>query len=108
MDKQTLENMTINAFENAKKERAELFTATEKAIYFNRKLEDDKDVLITSGKIDGKNAEIREAQLRDKLADQYNELAISQNVERAAKKNYDLAMFDVDTVKIMVRLMELP
>ena len=107
MDKKTLETMAINAFENAKAARAELFTAAEKAIYVNMKLEANKATELASGKIDGKNAETREAQLREKLADQYTELAIQQNAERAARYHYDVVLLDVDTVKTLLRIAEL-
>jgi len=108
MDKDTLEKMANQAFKNVNVTRAALFAAAEKAIYFSMNLDADKASLLQSGKIDGKNAEIREAQIRELLADKYTELAIAQNAERRARFDFDQAGYEVDTVKTLLRIAELP
>ena len=108
MDKATLEKMATQAFSNLNTSRAALFAAAEKAIYFSMNLDADKATLLQSGKIDGKNAEIREAQVRDALTDKYTELAIAQNAERRARFDFDQAQYEVDTVKTLLRIAELP
>ena len=108
MDKITLEKIAVTAFEKAQTARADLFSAAEKAIYQNMKVDDEKSSALTSGKIDGKNAEIREAQLRDILSEVYISLAALQNAERAARFAYDKAQMEVDTVKTLLRIAELP
>ncbi len=107
MNKQQLEKMATNAFTNLQTARDLLFTATEKAIYTAMKLEDEKSVLLSSGKIDGKNEEIRKAQLRELAGSVFDELAIMQNAERKARYDFDRALTDVDTVKTLLRIAEL-
>ncbi len=107
MNVEQLEKMAVTAFENLQSARDGLFSATEKAIYTAMKLEDEKSSLLSSGKIDGKNEEIRKAQFREFASNAFDELAIMQNAERKARYDFDKALTDVDTVKTLLRLAEL-
>jgi hypothetical protein len=99
--------MAEQAFKVVTIARAALFAAAEKAIYLDMKLDGEKSAALLSGKIDGKNEEIRKAQLKDVLQDAFTELAISQNGERRARFDFDAAMTDLDTVKTFLRIAEL-
>ena len=107
MDKKTLEVMATKAFDNIKGARIELFDAVEKSIEAKTNLEADKAAALSSGKFDGKNAEIREAQAREFLKNRYNDLETMEARERSARYNFDLASLDVDTVKTLLRIAEL-
>ena len=107
MEKTKLESMAVTAFENIKKKRDELFTATEKALYFKITLETEEASAMAAGQFDGKNAETRKAQARDFFNDKYMELATAEKNERAARYHYDIAALDVDTVKTLLRIAEL-
>ena len=107
MDKNTLETKAISAFENLQSACDALFSASEKSIYTAMKLEDEKSSLLSSGKIDGKNEEIRKAQLRELAGSAFDELSIMQNNERAARYQFDKAATEVDTVKTLLRIAEL-
>jgi hypothetical protein len=108
MDKVTLEKMAVTAFENQTKARATLFTAAEVSIMEKYLLEQQRSDATTSGKFDGKNAEIREAQAREFLQDQYLKLSLAENAERKARHDFDKASIEVDTVKTLLRIAELP
>jgi len=107
MDKATLEKMATTAFENIKANRAELFTATEKALFHKVTLETEEASAMAGGQFDGKNAETRKAQAREFFNDKYMELATAENGERSARYHYDLAQLDVETVKTLLRIAEL-
>ena len=108
MDKVTLEKMATNAFDNAKVQRTQLFSATEVCLAKKLMLDQDEASALASVKFDGKNAETRKAQAREFFDAQYMEIAALENNERSARHHYDLAMFDVDTVKVLLRIAELP
>lgn len=108
MDKNTLETKAVKAFENLTSARTALFTAAEVTIMEKFLLEQQRSEAIASGKIDGKNAETREAQVRELLADQYLKLATAENSERLARCNFDLASMEADAVRTLVRIAELP
>jgi hypothetical protein len=107
MDNTTLEKMAVTAFANLTDARSKLFTATEAAIEAKNDLETAKYQALTGGVIDGKNAEIREAQLRTHLDADYSKLSETESAERKARYNYDLASIEVDTVKTLLRIAEL-
>lgn len=108
MDKNELEQRAVKAFESLVVARDNLFSAAERSIYTAMKLEDEKSSLLSSGKIDGKNEEIRKAQLRELAGSAFDELAIMQNNERAARYQFDKASAEVDAVRTLVRIAELP
>ncbi len=92
---------------NAMNFREELFIAAENVIASRVKLETAKYELLRSGKIDGKNAEIREAQTAEALTAEYKELHDAEAKERLAKMNFDIAMFELDNAKYSLRIAEL-
>jgi outer membrane protein OmpA-like peptidoglycan-associated protein len=108
MDKQTLEKMATSAFQNAQTARDALYTATENTIATKDALETAKAETFLSGKLDGKNAEARDAQARTLLAGQYEAVTIAERSERAARYKFDKASIEVDTLKTLLRIAELP
>ena len=107
MDNTTLEKMAVTAFENLVTARTALFGATEGAIEAKAELETAKYQALVGGVIDGKNAEIREAQLRTHLEANYAKLDTAERTERAGRHQYDQASIEVDTVKTLLRIAEL-
>ena len=108
MDKIALETKAVKAFENLTSARTALFTAAEITIMEKFLLEQQRSEAMASGKIDGKNAETREAQVRELLADQYLKLATAENSERLARRDFDLASMEADAARTLVRIAELP
>ena len=107
MNNETLEKMAVTAFENLVTARTALFGATEGAIEAKAELETAKYQALVGGVIDGKNAEIREAQLRTHLEANYAKLDTAERTERAGRHQYDQASIEVDTVKTLLRITEL-
>lgn len=107
MNKDKLQEMAENAFKGVRIARAALFAAAEKVIYLEMVLDGEKSAALLSGKIDGKNEQIRKAQLDDEVADRLTELKIAQNAERRARFDFESALTDVDTVKTLLRIAEL-
>lgn len=108
MDKNALETKAVKAFDSLVSARTALFTAAEITIMEKFLLEKQRSEAMASGKIDGKNAETREAQVRELLADQYLKLAMAENTERLARRDFDLASMEADAVRTLVRIAELP
>lgn len=107
MDKPTLEKMATTAFQNLQDARDALYAAAENVIQTKADFETQKADLALSGKLDGKNAELREAQARTFLADAFEAVAIVERNERAARYKFDKASIDVDTAKTLLRIAEL-
>ena len=107
MNKQTLESMLVQHAENLKAKRAELFKAAGLTITAKQELEDTKLSLILSGSIDGKNAEIREAQMAEKLAKHIQNVRQVEDAERRAKHEFDQALTDLDSTRYLIRVAEL-
>jgi len=107
MNKQILENMAANAFKNMQAALDKSFVAAGSTIDARQSLEADKSAALVSGKIDGKNEEIRKAQLRDALEGQYQAVAEMEHNERLAMYNLEKARIEIDTVKTMLRIAEL-
>ena len=107
MDKTMLAKMATTAFENLQAARESLYSAAENAIQTKADFETQKVDLSLSGKLDGKNAELREAQARTFLTDAFDAVAIVERSERAARYKFDKASIDVDTVKTLLRIAEL-
>lgn len=108
MNKTELEIKALKAFENLASARAALFAAAEVTIMDKFTLEKKRAELTASGKIDGKNAETREAQVREFLADQYLSVAAAEAAEREARRDFDMASMEADAVRTLVRIAELP
>lgn len=96
------------AFSNQKDARAVLFSAAENVNKAVLDLETAKFVAISNGTIDGKNAEIREGQLKSFLNHQYAKVETAQQIERGARYAMDQANMEVDHVKTIIRILELP
>jgi hypothetical protein len=107
MNKDTLEKMTVTAFANLQAKRLDLFTAAEYTITMKQGYEEAKAAMQNSGVIDGKNAEIREAQLRGMLAVELMDVTAAEKTERRCRHEFDRAQTDVETVKTLLRIAEL-
>ncbi len=107
MDKTTLTNMASQAFANMTEARQQLFAQTENAITAKAELENAKYQALIGGVIDGKNAEIREAQLKQHLQAEYPKLEQAEKQERGARHGFEMASIEVDTVKTLLRIAEL-
>lgn len=57
-----------------------------------------------TGEIIGKNAEERAAKARELFAEKYAALEASESAERNARLAFDLAGYEVERVKLIVRL----
>lgn len=108
MDKDTLEKMAKNAFASTQSARDDLYAAAENNIATKEALETARAEIALSGKLDGKNADLREAQAQTLLAEQFLALTITERAERAARYHFDKAALDVDTAKTLLRIAELP
>ncbi len=64
-------------------------------------------VLLESGEIDGKNAEIREAQMFGKLADEHLQIDVKEVTVATLAKNRELASLEVELQKGLLRIEEL-
>jgi hypothetical protein len=99
--------MVTTAEENLQKARENLWAAEEAAIEAKTILEEHKFSLMLSGKLDGKNAEIRQAQSNDMLVAELEMLETDEKKERRARYEYDRASIDLDTAKTLLRIAEL-
>jgi len=108
MDKIKLQQMAELAFSNIKERKSELFKATEDRLTVESELNQDILRAYAEGKIDGKNETIRKSQEREHFAFSFDLVAKNEFAERKAKHDYDQAAFDVDTVKTLLRIAELP
>lgn len=98
---------TINgAFHCLRTETRSLAKATVLETQARTKLESQKTELLAFGVIDGKNAEVREAQIRDRLASEYRELDAAQGAVAEARTGVTLAQIEVDRCKTLLRLLE--
>ena len=64
-------------------------------------------LLATPGAIIGKNAETREAQLREGCKTEHDELEWSREARAKAQLAFDLAVMGVDELKLLIRLEEI-
>lgn len=108
MDKNKLQEMAELAFNNIKKHKTLLFDATEDRLALEQSLLQSISSAYSEGKIDGKNETIRKAQEKELFADGFDKLAQAEFTERTAKHAYDQAAFDVEVVKTLLRIAELP
>lgn len=91
---------TFSAFREA---RCNLYDASEKELEAKEYLKITECMLLLSDKITGKNAEIREAQMRDEtLPDRKNLEAVRQEKAKA-QLAFDLASMEVDELKWIIR-----
>ena len=100
MDTQTISN----AYANLVIARDNLHDAGTAAIMARIALDTATARATLAGEIVGKNAEERAAKAREIFADQYNALEVCESTERRARLAFDLAGYEVERVKLIVRL----
>jgi hypothetical protein len=99
------EDEICRAYASLKSASQRLFEAKAKQTASERKLHDYEAYLLVSGKIDGKNEEIRGAQLRMLTADLRAELhPLSEEVNRA-QHEYELARLDVEMLLTVIKFL---
>jgi hypothetical protein len=103
MEKQTINN----AYANLTITREELHAASQAAIMARIDLETETARATLAGEIVGKNAEERAAKAREILADHFNALEACESSERRARLDFDLAGYEVERVKLVIRAEEL-
>ncbi len=108
MNKDTLENMATSAFLNLTSARAELFTAAEATIDAKSELDNAKAQALMGGVIKGTNDKTRDAEMRLHLAAEYLKLEVTEKIERVSRHAFDRASIEVDTVKTLLQIAELP
>ena len=108
MNKDTLETMATSAFANATRAQADLFEAAEMAIEAKLNLETQKAQAMTGGVIKATNDKGRDAEMRLHLEAEYLKLEQAEKLERRARHEMALTSIDVDTVKTLLRIAELP
>lgn len=96
-----------NAYLSFAAATAVAFQAGEEAITAKAKLEMARLEALASGAIDGKNAEIREAQARSILAAEFAAAEFADMAARTAKHALELARIEVERVRAVLRLSEL-
>ncbi|AFD25882.1 hypothetical protein [Deinococcus gobiensis] len=98
---------TINAaFHCLRTEQLSLANYTALETRVRTEIESKKAELLALGIIDGKNAEIREGQLRDRLASEHLELSEAQGAVAEARTGVTIAQIEVDRCKTLLRLLE--
>ena len=95
------------AFSDMVESKKEHYRTAEKLANAKAELEKQKLIGLADGTIDGKNAELREASAREKLADLYANAEKAEAAEREARLNLDISQIEVDRLKTILRLAEL-
>lgn len=99
------EDEIYRAYVGLKSASQRLFDAKTEQSKAERKLHDYEAYLLVSGKIDGKNEEIRRAQLRMLTADLRAELhPLAEEVNRA-QHEYELARLDVEMLLTVIKFL---
>ena len=101
------ESKITSAFDMLKERKVDHFKTVEELAFVKRELESKKLIGLADGTIDGKNAELREASAREKLADLFASVEKAERFEREARLYFDLAQVEVDYLKTILRLAEL-
>lgn len=107
MDKKELVEQVNKAFDHLKDRRDNLFTASENVIGAKLSLELAKAGALLSGKIDGKNAEIRDAQVAALVKLETENVKLYEMNERASRFQYEIAQLELERVKMLLRILEL-
>jgi len=87
--------------------RDEMHSKTETTIAMRNILERERAAKIASGEITGRNETERKAAERQILYALIEQLDSAEYAERAARCTYDIAQFDVEMVKQLLRLQEI-
>lgn len=70
-------------------------------------VEEKKAELLSLGVIDGKNAETREGQLRERLSAEHRQLADVQGEVAKARTGLSVAQLEVERCKTLLKLLEI-
>ncbi len=84
----------------------DLHVATLKEVQRKRELDTRRAEILDSGEIDGKNAELREAQLKVRVHAETLNLDEAQAEVRKAEFSLRLAQVEVDRCKTLLKLLE--
>ncbi|MFD2609529.1 hypothetical protein ACFSR9_08775 [Deinococcus taklimakanensis] len=95
-----------NAYANLDDATRNLYVATREEADHRRALEEAKATALTSGQIDGKNAETRDAQLRVATIAAQKDWENAQDEVKRAENNLRLAQIGVERVKTLLKFME--
>ena len=107
MEHKDLERMLNSAYSGLSLARTSLFEAGNNLIEWSAKLNAEKNRLISSGGITGKNVAEREADLSTKLTYQYEKVNDAEVVEREMRYRFDMAGYKVEEARALLRLAQL-
>jgi len=107
MDTKDLERMLNSAYSGLSLARTNLFEAGNSLIKWNMELNTEKNRLISSGGITGKNVAEREADLSTKLTYQYEKVNEAEVAERKMRYHFDMAGYKVEEARALLRLAQL-
>lgn len=94
------------AFDQMKALRKSLYLAEEAVLACKMILKHREASLLLSGAIIGKNAETRDAQLKEGCKDEIAALEKAESDRRATQLSYELACMTVDSLKWLIRAEE--
>lgn len=86
--------------------REQLFNITEDVIRANETLASAEAAAMNSGKINGKNEEIRKAQIADFCHDELIQLRRVKELERRARYEFEQAQSNLDLTRYLLRVLE--
>ena len=107
MEHKDLERMLNSAYSGLSLARTNLFEAGNSLIKCNMELNTEKNRLISSGEITGKNVAEREADLSMKLSNMYAKVNDAEVVEREMRYHFDMAGYKVEEARALLRLAQL-
>jgi hypothetical protein len=90
-------------FEEMQNARVSLYNHAEKEMLARETLKKAEAEAQLSGKCDGKNAEVRQAQLREITALPLEALAMAETEKRNAALRFELSSMRVDCIKWIIR-----
>jgi hypothetical protein len=91
------------AFQNLETARKNLFEASEKELTARENLKTAEYEAIQDGKIDGKNEQIRKAQLAGIVGPEQDALYVAEGEKRKAALAYEIESMRVDAMKWQIR-----
>lgn len=94
------------AYDDLRRATQDLARATELEAAQRAALESKKAELLAMGTIDGKNAEVREGQLRERLAEEYAALTNEQNRLAGARTVVTVCQIEVERCKTLLKFLE--
>ena len=94
------------AYEKLRAAQIEVFNTGGSVLEAKEKLAARRAELLSSGEIDGKNAETREAQLLTRTEAEAQRLALAEGMAREAELRLRCAGLEVERCKTLLKLME--